>query len=99
MPAPCPEKPTPCPEKPTPITAMLVGWWTAIRCCGDAAGIWVENEGISEDSRRRGHNGGTFQNRGQFKGLPLKETLQDGVFEGKSRSSFFDFRRNVNLDF
>jgi hypothetical protein len=78
---------------------MLVGWWAAIRCCGDAAGIWVKNEGILEDSRRRGQNGGTFQNGGQFKGLPLKQTLKDGVFEGKSRSSFFDFRRNVNLDF
>jgi hypothetical protein len=31
--------------------------------------------------------------------LPLNETLEDGVFEGKSRSSFFDFRRNVNLNF
>jgi hypothetical protein len=92
MPAPCPEMPTHCP-------AMLVGWWAAIRCCGGAAGIWVKNEGTLEDSRRRGQNGGTFQNGGQFKGLPLKETLEDGVFEGKSRSSFFDFRRKVNLDF
>jgi hypothetical protein len=46
-----------------------VRWWAAIWGCGDTAGNSVENNGILEDSRRRGHNGGTFQ---KVKGLPKK---------------------------
>jgi hypothetical protein len=53
-----------------------VGWWAAIWICGDTAGNSVENKGILEDSRRRGHNGGTFQKGGQFKGLPLILTFE-----------------------
>jgi hypothetical protein len=53
-----------------------VGWWAAIWGCGDTAGNSVENKGILEDSRRRGHNGGTFQKGGQFKGLPLILTCE-----------------------
>jgi hypothetical protein len=39
--------------------------------CGDTAGYSVGSRGISEDSRRRGYFGGTFQNGGYFKGLPF----------------------------
>jgi hypothetical protein len=41
--------------------------------CGDTAGHSVGSRGISEDSRRRGYFGETFQNGGYFKGLPIKE--------------------------